>query len=380
MVVRWAILKTTCTAPSNRRGPPGGRPLPETETTNHAPRTTLHEPSCPGSFGIAQGAGFWYNNPQMRKSILDTCKEWFDTFVVAISVAMAFRAYFYEPFNIPTGSMMPTLYGNHTVVAKPSDATVWDKGPLKLLKWAWTGDWFKTVEAPASGTLMMQPNQNNGCIRLFVSTLPGKTYDIPTDAFGRGADGTPYLPNGLRPGSHVRAGELLWCGTVKSGDFLFVNRWIWNFRHPRRGEVMIFATTGLDGVQQGTHYIKRMAGLPGETLTMDPPRLVVNGEPVPEEGRLGQIMRREKFSPDAFPYPGFNFSGTDDPRFDVPGRTLAKAGDEVMLGPDEYYACGDNSPASYDSRWWGPVPGKLLRGRAGGVFWPFGSPRWGIIR
>ena len=200
------------------------------------------------------------------------------------------------------------------------------------------------------------------------------------DAFGRGADGTPYLPNGLRPGSHVRAGELLWCGTVKSGDFLFVNRWIWNFRHPRRGEVMIFATTGLDGVQQGTHYIKRMAGLPGETLTMDPPRLVVNGEPVPEEGRLGQIMRREKFSPDAFPYPGFNFSGTDDPRFDVPGRTLAKAGDEVMLGPDEYYACGDNSPASYDSRWWGPVPGKLLRGRAGGVFWPFGSPRWGIIR
>jgi signal peptidase I len=199
-------------------------------------------------------------------------------------------------------------------------------------------------------------------------------------ANNRGADGTPYLPNGLRPGSHVRAGELLWCGTVKSGDFLFVNRWIWNFRHPKRGEVMIFATTGLDGVQQGTHYIKRMAGLPGETLTMDPPRLVVNGEPVPEEGRLGQIMRREKFSPDAFPYPGFNFSGTDDPRFDVPGRTLAKAGDEVMLGPDEYYACGDNSPASYDSRWWGPVPGKLLRGRAGGVFWPFGSPRWGIIR
>ena len=213
----------------------------------------------------------------MTKSLVDFCKEWLDTFVVAISVAMAFRAYFYEPFNIPTGSMMPTLYGNHSVVAKPSDATLWDKGPLKVLKWAWTGDWFKDIKAPATGTLLMQ-DPNNGCFRISVSTLPGKTYDVPTDAFRRTAEGVPYLPNGLRPGSTVRAGEQIWCGTVKSGDFLFVNRWIWNFRHPKRGEVMIFATTGLNGVQQGTHYIKRMTGLPGEELTMDPPRLVVNGK------------------------------------------------------------------------------------------------------
>ena len=316
----------------------------------------------------------------MSKGFIDICKEWLDTFVVAISVAMAFRAYFYEPFNIPTGSMMPTLYGNHSVAAKPSDATFWDKGPLKVLKWAWTGDWFKVVQAPATGSLVMQPT-NDGCIRLSVSTMPDKGYDVPTDAFGRAANGAPYLPNGLTHGSQVRVGQLIWCGTVKSGDFLFVNRWIWNFRHPKRGDVMIFATTGLDGVQQGTHYIKRMTGLPGEELTMDPPRLVVNGKPVPEEGRIGQISRQEKFTETAaFPYAGFNFSGSEDPRFNVPGRTLAKPGDVAKLGPDEYYACGDNSPASFDSRFWGPVPGKLLRGRAGGVFWPFGSPRWGVIK
>jgi len=315
----------------------------------------------------------------MSKSCIDVCKEWLDTFVVAISVAMAFRAYFYEPFNIPTGSMMPTLYGNHSVAAKPSDATFWDKGPMKFLKWAWTGDWFKVVESPASGSLVMKQT-NNGCIRLSVSTMPNKGYEVPTDAFRQAANGLPYLPNGLTHGSHVRAGELIWCGTVKSGDFLFVNRWIWNFRHPKRGDVMIFATAGLNGVQQGTHYIKRMVGLPGEEITMDPPRLVVNGKAVPEEGRIGQISRQEKFSPEAFPYAGFNFSGAADPRFNVPGRTLAKAGDVVKLGADEYYACGDNSPASFDSRWWGPVPGKLLRGRAGAVFWPFGSPRWGVIR
>ena len=50
----------------------------------------------------------------------------------------------------------------------------------------------------------------------------------------------------------------------------------------------------------------------------------------------------------------------------------------MKLGPAEYYACGDNSPSSYDSRYWGPVPAANLRGIAGGVFWPF-THRWGPI-
>ncbi len=315
----------------------------------------------------------------MRNRLINFCKDWLDTLVVALSVVMAFRTYFYEPFNIPTGCMIPTLYGNHSVAAKPSDATVWDKGPLKLLKWAWTGDWFTVVEAPASGSLMIE-YANNGCFRLSVSTLPSKTYDIPTDAFLKAANGIPYLPNGLTRGSHVRAGDLIWCGTVKSGDFILANRWIWNFRHPKRGDVMIFTTTGLDRLQQGIHFIKRMVGLPGEEITMDPPRLVVNGKPVPEEGMIGKIMRQEKFSPETFPYPGYNFSGFTDPSFNVPGRTLAKPGDVVKLGSDEYYGCGDNQPDSFDSRMWGPVPGKLLRGTADCVFWPFGSSRWGAVK
>ena len=46
----------------------------------------------------------------MTKTWQDYGREWLDTLVVAISVAMAFRAYFYEPFNIPTGSMQETLW------------------------------------------------------------------------------------------------------------------------------------------------------------------------------------------------------------------------------------------------------------------------------
>ena len=53
---------------------------------------------------------------------------------------------------------------------------------------------------------------------------------------------------------------------------------------------------------------------------------------------------------------------------------------EVSLKADEYFACGDNSPASYDSRYWGPVPARNLRGIAGGVFWPFASAHFGPVK
>ena len=49
-----------------------------------------------------------------------------------------------------------------------------------------------------------------------------------------------------------------------------------------------------------------------------------------------------------------------------------------VLGDDEYFACGDNFNNSYDSRYWGPVPGSKLRGVGSVVFWPFNG--WRIIR
>lgn len=301
-------------------------------------------------------------------------REWLDVLVVSISVAMAFRAYFYEPFNIPTGSMQPTLYGVHSVAASPAMMTQWDRQPLRFLKWAVTGERFIVCRAPSSGTLLMRPT-STGFFQIVVSTSPDTVMEIPSDAFTR-RDGRVFL--GTRElGAHVEAGSVLWSGTIYSGDFLFVNRFIWNFRRPRRGDVMIFATNGIDGIQQGTHYIKRMVGLPGETVSLAEPNLYIDGTAVTEPRRIGQISRREKFAPWAKPYAGFRPSG--DERYAVPGRTIVTVDDHVKLGVDEYFACGDNSPESLDSRFWGPVPGPNLRGCAGGVFWPFTSPRWGPI-
>src|SRR5207342_1707098 len=66
---------------------------------------------------------------------------------------------------------------------------------------------------------------------------------------------------------HVRAGQLLARGMVRSGDHVIVNKFAYHFRRPTRGEVFVFTTKNIDGIhipaEQGSqHYIKRLGGLP----------------------------------------------------------------------------------------------------------------------
>ena len=248
----------------------------------------------------------------MKKTFSEYGREWLDTLVVAISVAMAFRAYFYEPFKIPTGSMQETLWGYHTTAGV--ERSDWDAFPLSLAKWAWTGERVVDWKSPVTGTVRCQP-RNDGFATVRVGISP-ETWSLPTDA-SRDLNG-----------KFVTAGETLWKGAITTGDFIFVNRWKWNFVRPKDGEVMIFSTTGIDRLPQGTHYIKRMKARPGETYVLEHP---VEGGPT-----------------------------------------------SVTMGEREYFACGDNYSNSFDSRYWGPVPAENLRGCAAVVFWPFNG--WRVIR
>lgn len=347
------------------------------------------------------------------KTWQDRGREWLDTLVVAISVAMAFRAYFFEPFNIPTGSMQPTLYGNHSEPC--DDPGVWQTTPLKWLNWLVSGRDYKEIVAPFDG-MLCKHDRHDGRVDLVFVSASGQSSPItvPTDVLNKlrvpshGGDakycfseqnqslihyetdatifsrqsGEPILDeNGVQvtipdgPSVVFPKGWKLWRGYDTSGDFIFVNRMRWNFRQPARGDVMVFSTKGIgadpegpytdgDGrrylLQQGTHYIKRLTALPGEEIEIRKPDVYINGERIdpikPLAGARGEPM----------PEPNA-------------GRRSRMTG-PVRLGEREYFACGDNSDNSLDSRYWGAVPERNLKGTGSWVFWPIINPRWGFIK
>lgn len=319
-----------------------------------------------------------------RRSWQDYGREWLDTLVVAISVAMCFRAYFFEPFNIPTGSMRPTLYGNHYRAC--TTPGFWDTTPVvKWGRWLLTGYDYKELKAPCDGTLVVTPRMD-GRMNLTVydrMRRPAANICVPTDA--PLTDGlrfeTDQQANQRALRAQVRRGQKIFSGYDVTGDFIFVNRWLWNFRRPARGDVMVFSTTGIEGLTQGTHYIKRMAGVPGEMIdlklsdTLRQPDgapgydLVVNGVKTAYEKPTGA-----RGEPALAPCP-------------VMGNHPEKVWDLPYVlrnepGARDYLAFGDNSypiSNSLDSRYFGPVPEANLRGCASIVFWPF-NPRWGAIR
>jgi len=283
-------------------------------------------------------------------------RENFEVAVVAVAVAMGLRAYFIQPFKIPTGSMQPTLYG----ITSDADTspTLLDRMPLKLIKFVVTGDWYSVREAQASGRLgEARTSPTDPSVVIF--NIGGKRHKIPKDAFvdSRGMGNSLFHPSRV-----VRRGDVLWSGMRHSGDHLFVNKVIWNFRKPRRDEVMVFKTDGIPDLVQGTHYIKRMCGLPGERVSIQPPRLLIDNQPV--SGYRG--IDRVTAAGDG--YSGYQLAGALD--------SLAAS---RLLGKDEYYALGDNTRNSADSRYFGTVPARNLVGPAVWVYWPL-SRRWGLIR
>jgi signal peptidase I len=103
-------------------------------------------------------------------------RENFEVAVVAVAVAMGLRAYFIQPFKIPTGSMQPTLYGiTSDYMESPS---LMDRFPLKLVKFVVTGDWYSVRRAQASGRLgEARPSSTDPSSLLF--TIGGNLHKIP---------------------------------------------------------------------------------------------------------------------------------------------------------------------------------------------------------
>lgn len=332
---------------------------------------------------------------------INSIAENFEVIVVALSVAMAFRCYFFQPFKIPTGSMQPTLYGIHSSTLAAADTpSAFDQYPLKFGKWLITGDWYEEVRTENGGRLSwIRETVEPGYISYRIG---GQRCDIPSESvsispnpqsscfehkIGKETVIFPVKNSAgimtIGPSTKTYPpGAIIWRGIIHAGDHVFVNRISWNFRKPHRGEVMIFTTNGIKGLPDGTHYIKRMVGLPGEKISIEDPFLLVNGEKVTEPKTIGRIVRKE---PAPYAEPGYpNFLGYQligkISADQAPSRSpLRVKGDSIQLDENEYLGMGDNTGNSYDGRYWGPVPDKNLLGPGAIVYWPFTSKRFGFI-
>lgn len=288
-----------------------------------------------------------------------------EVILVALVIALGVRAYFLQPFKIPTGSMQPTLYGvtgTPTVDPLPS----W---PVRAAAFVLRGRTYIDVTADADDTVIGLRELTR--FHFFTSTeiiTRTRTYDVPAPLAVVRTDFK------IHPGRPVRAGQPIVRGYADSGDQLFVDKVSYNFVRPAEGDVFVFRTTGIRRIEAGIapgmgsqYYIKRLAGLGGQTLRIRPPELYVDGT-IPTRPAFRRVMSARDG------YAGYSNSSAGGGAFPILGSPEA----EYTVPRATYFALGDNSYHSSDSRYFGPVPEQNVVGRGLVVYWPF-LGRWGLI-
>lgn len=292
-------------------------------------------------------------------------RENVEVFLVAIIVAAGVRAYFLQPFKIPTGSMQPTLFG---IVGQKTDTP-----PPNIVKRAvdmvWLGRTYINVVAENDETItsISEKTYLNFFTFTTLKTTKGSyTLFAPKTTLAsdfRISDGT----QGEFP-SEYKKGDVIARGYIDTGDQVFVDKLSYNFANPSRGNVFVFKTTGISLIErnlppgESQHYIKRLAGLAGDTLQIIDPDLYINGKKA-DLPVFQRVMSCQN-----------GYRGYSNP----PRSYMSSPEDMVTVPPKHFFALGDNSRSSFDSRYWGPVPEKNVAGKGLFVYWPF-SNRWGLI-
>jgi signal peptidase I len=330
----------------------------------------------------------------------DAWRENVEVFVVAAIMALAIRTFFLQPFKIPTGSMEPTLFG-----IEPTPTTVL---PPNLAYQAYdfliNGRTYSRVVTKQGGHIVkFTPGTMTIWFEYTDVTLEDAAGHQETDRIWiREQDVVQKL--GLAPADSPYAtadvaakvfqpGDVLANYVTQTGDQVLVDKVTYNFRPPHRGDVFIFKTAGipkLDSERAAKHqegsedFIKRCVGLAGDLIEVTPPQLSFQpeGEAKRLEDSAASFALEFQQKDD---YPGYTLiqyyqsTGTTKD-LTKPFDPFDKDNTQTYYVPtDCYWAMGDNSPYSEDSRYWGGVPKQNLVGRGYFVFWPF-TKRWGFIR
>jgi signal peptidase I len=173
-------------------------------------------------------------------------------------------------------------------------------------------------------------------LALFVRTWTVQAFKIPTGS----------MENNLLVGDHLLVNKFVFGPTASS-----LERALLPVRDIRRGDIVVFKFPN----EPERDFIKRVIGLPGETLELRNKKVYVNGQPLDE------------------PYVHFLEPASDSDevtRFDVRERY-----GPVRVPDGHYFVMGDNRDNSQDSRYWGFLPRGFIKGKALMIYWSYDSER-----
>jgi len=131
--------------------------------------------------------------------------------------------------------------------------------------------------------------------------------------------------------------------TLVEGDRILVNKFIYRFKEPERGDIIVFKYPE----DMKKDFIKRLVAFGGEDLEIRDGNIFIDGNIVEEPQRLRQIFYYNK-----------------------PGTPYGEEGLKISVPEGAFFVLGDNSASSRDSRYWGFVPRKNLVGKAFVLYWP----------
>jgi len=172
-------------------------------------------------------------------------------------------------------------------------------------------------------------------LALFIRTFVVQAFKIPTGSMENNLlIGDHLLVNKFIVGPMVSSLErtLLPIGTIKRGDVIV-------FKYPE---------------EPGRDFIKRVIGLPGETIELRAKKVSINGRPLDE------------------PYVHFlEPPGTSSEFREVTSDDVRERYGPVTVPPNQYFVMGDNRDNSQDSRYWGFLPRDYIKGKALVIYWSY---------
>src|SRR5262245_5599677 len=169
-------------------------------------------------------------------------------------------------------------------------------------------------------------------LALFVRTWAVQAFKIPTGS----------MENNLLIGDHLLVNKFIFGATVSQLETKYLA-----VREPRRGDILVFKYPD----EPERDFIKRVIGLPGDTLELRNKKVFVNGQPLDE------------------PYVHFLEPASNSQEvtsFDVRERY-----GPVRVPDGQFFVMGDNRDNSQDSRYWGFLPRGYIKGRALMIYWSY---------